>query len=499
MIMVTKKRTELLDHPLVSALLKKKWTSIGLIFYLLNIFLYVLYLAMLTGFALDVKAPYKFTNVSTDVKQDRMSLFAAFAKYSVIVLTAIELIIEICEMKLMFSCTMGYFKEKENILQLITYILSILFVIHPSGSTDTGYRPEWQWTCGTVSVFLAWINLLLLIQKFDWIGIYVVMLFRVGILFLKLFLVFSFLIVAFAITFHCLLQNQEPFSTFWISLVKTTEMMIGELDYTTIFLDEKVHYNAISHVFFYIFMLFMTIVAVNLMVGLAVDKIREFQTKAGLAKKEMQIKFALELERLSASWKYRKCSGNVQDRQNGTTEVLKPSELNWLQRKILKSWKLTEQDIRQALTSGTDGISKEITTLKREMKHMDSELMAQMKNEVQTINTDMQEEMRKMESRWMPQLNMIEGTKTEMGSMESRLMSQLNVIKGTETEMKNMESRLISQLNRIEGAKIEMKNMESGLQNKMEIIDTKLMTIIQNLKQAEDKASTTNQQTDKFK
>ncbi|XP_053398040.1 transient receptor potential cation channel subfamily A member 1 homolog [Mercenaria mercenaria] len=525
MIMVTKKRTELLDHPLVSALLKKKWTSIGLIFYLLNVFLYVLYLAMLTGFALYVQAPYKFTetdnlvnklyfSVSTDVTQDRIPPFAAFAKYSVIVLTAIELIIEICEMTLIFSCNMrSYIMEKENVLQWIAYILSILFVIHPSGSTDTGYRPEWQWSCGTVSVFLAWINLLLLTQKFDWIGIYVVMLFRVGKVFMKFFLVLSFLIVAFAITFHCLLQNQEPFSTFWISLVKTTEMMIGELDYTTIFFDEKVHYNAISHVFFYIFMLFMTIVVVNLMLDrnsleviyksfirpileygdvlfdnctqnekqelekiqheaarivtgttklVSIDKLLSevgWETLANRRKKHKLVLFYKMKNNLTPSYLSDLVPSNVgrdhryplRNAENSQTMSTHTAfYYNSFLPSVIRDFNALPDEIRNACSLASfkrmlnndiptapkyfltgDGLSKEIKTLKREMKHMDAES----RNEVRTINRDMQE---------------------------------------------------------------EMKSMESRLQEKMKNLDAKLMTIIQNLNKAEDKSSTDNQQTVKL-
>ncbi|XP_053389084.1 transient receptor potential cation channel subfamily A member 1 homolog, partial [Mercenaria mercenaria] len=357
MLMVKNKREELLDHPLVSALLKRKWFSVGLVFYLLNLMLYLLFLTMLTGFALDIKAPYQFTDISTDgnicfeeeeeATQEGIPQFAAFAKYCVIILAAIELLIEILQMILMcLSNVTSYLKEMENYSEWIACIFSILFVVNTSGCTDTGYRPQWQWTCGTISVFLAWINLVLLIQKFDFMGIYVLMLCEISKVFMKFFLVFSLLIVAFAVAFHCLLQNQEPFSTFWISLVKTTEMMIGELDYSTIFLDGKVHYNAISHVFFYIFMLFMSIILLNTMTGLAVDDIRNFRLKAGLKRKKMQIEFALEMEKLSSRI-FPTCF------RKKDYYCIAPNEEGWFGKKILESWKLTEKDIKEALHSGT--------------------------------------------------------------------------------------------------------------------------------------------------
>lgn len=36
------------------------------------------------------------------------------------------------------------------------------------------FKP-WQWQCGAVAVFLAWINLILFLRKFPQFGIYIVM------------------------------------------------------------------------------------------------------------------------------------------------------------------------------------------------------------------------------------------------------------------------------------------------------------------------------------
>ncbi|XP_053396874.1 transient receptor potential cation channel subfamily A member 1-like isoform X2 [Mercenaria mercenaria] len=392
MLMVTSERKELLDHPLVSALLKKKWTNVGLICHLLNFLLYALYLAMLTGFALDVKAPFQFTNISSAVCSDhatryKIPEFAAVAKYFVILIAVVELFIEILEVKLIFSCKVWYyFMEKENVLEWITCITSILFVMNTSGCSDTGYRPQWQWTCGTISVFLAWINLLFLIQKFEWVGIYVVMLYSIVKVFVKFFLVFSLLIVAFAVSFHCLFRNQENFGTFWISLVKTTAMMIGELDFSTTFLDGEVYFDVISYVFFYGFMLFMSIVVINLLVGLAVENIQEFHTRAGLTKKEMQVKFALELERLATSPTFRKgltflfCNRKVCACTLGETkEVINPNKQNWLQRKFGQSWKLTSRDIEAALNTEKEDTSREIARLDMKVKTAETKLKAKMK------------------------------------------------------------------------------------------------------------------------
>ncbi|XP_060557142.1 transient receptor potential cation channel subfamily A member 1 homolog, partial [Ruditapes philippinarum] len=433
MIMVTSKRKELLDHPLVSALLKRKWISVGLVLNILIVMLYALFLALLTGFTLDVPAPYQFQqgfSVCSDLTNESISVFASFAKYGIITLASIILLIEILEMKQMFSWNVWfYFLEVENVIEWITCITAIIFVVNSSGCSDSGYRPQWQWTCGTVSVFLAWINMLFIIQKFEWLGIYVVMLYRIIKVFMKFLLVFSLLIVAFALSFHCLFQNQEPFSTIWKSLMRTTSMMIGGPDFVSTFLDETVHFEIISNVFFVIFMLFMAIVVINLLVGLAVSNIHEFQQKADLAKKQMQVKFALELERMAKSTFLKnileclcfKCKNN-----NESMEKLIPNELSWFKKKVGESWKLTERDIKAAMSSEKDDNSRVVARLDTKMK---------------TLETNLEEHMKYMGTQLAAILDKIEKTPEETGSGGNNGDTSREVA-GFDTKLKTLETHL---------------------------------------------------------
>lgn len=60
---------------------------------------------------------------------------------------------------------------------------------------------------GAGSIFLAWIDLLLFIQKFPSLGIYVVMFTDVTKTFLKFSITFLLFIVAFGLGFYTLLGN----------------------------------------------------------------------------------------------------------------------------------------------------------------------------------------------------------------------------------------------------------------------------------------------------
>ena len=52
MIMVREQRTHLLRHPVCLALMKHKWTKVGMPIFLFNLTIYIIYLSLLTGYTL---------------------------------------------------------------------------------------------------------------------------------------------------------------------------------------------------------------------------------------------------------------------------------------------------------------------------------------------------------------------------------------------------------------------------------------------------------------
>lgn len=131
-----------------------------------------------------------------------------------------------------------------------------------------------------------------MVRKFPQLGIYVVMFTDILRTFSKFFVVFFLFIVAFALAFFMLFQNQvrapiqqtvlknityyflfqAPFSSFPRTIVKTLVMMVGEFEYNAMFYSsihdhEERAYNAhASQVVFLIFMIVMTILIMNLLV-----------------------------------------------------------------------------------------------------------------------------------------------------------------------------------------------------------------------------------------
>ena len=82
-------------------------------------------------------------------------------------------------------------------------------------------------------------------------------------------------VLAFAIGFHMLLRHEQLFAEPWDAALKTLIMMSGEYDYTTIFFETgKVPFPSVTYTMFVVFFLLISIMTLNLLVGLTVDDIK---------------------------------------------------------------------------------------------------------------------------------------------------------------------------------------------------------------------------------
>lgn len=70
-----------------------------------------------------------------------------------------------------------------------------------------------QFSAASITVFLSWFELLLLLQRFDQVGIYVVMFLEILQTLIKVLMVFSILIIAFGLAFFILLSKVGPEDT----------------------------------------------------------------------------------------------------------------------------------------------------------------------------------------------------------------------------------------------------------------------------------------------
>lgn len=104
------------------------------------------------------------------------------------------------------------------------------------------------------------------------------------------------LLIAFSLGFSVLLPNYGPFNNIGNGFVKVIMMMIGELEYEDIFYGNvKVNYSS-AKIMFLAFVILVTIILTNLMVGLAVSDIQGLQKSAGLDRLVRQAELVSHLE-----------------------------------------------------------------------------------------------------------------------------------------------------------------------------------------------------------
>lgn len=311
MLMVKYKRLNLLSHPVSITLVKHKWMSYGRVVYYSALLFYLVFLTFLTGYILtarnwtwvasqlntskvdsimlrEIKEKDSCVDIENDVDMNR-SVFVVSGKWVIIIMAVINIMREIFQF---YQARLNYL-GLENLLEWCCYVTAVVLVWD---FNDCAVRQDWQWQVGAASLFLAWMNLLLFIRKLPFLGIFVVMFTDVFATFIKFSVVFFLFIVAFALSFFTVLKDQKSFASPGDSLIKTTVMMIGEFEFDSIFHENELEYPEITYILFVCLLILLSIIIMNLLVGLAVDDIKAVQDQAILKRLAMQTQLVFDVE-----------------------------------------------------------------------------------------------------------------------------------------------------------------------------------------------------------
>lgn len=344
--MVSHGRVELLAHPLSQKYLQMKWNSYGKYFHLANLLFYSVFLLFVTVFTSQlmtntpVPPPSNINGTTTPAsipegEQDLLQPVAMAARSAprptmqyqnqtlldeehmpITTATLVSGIIIILyifcnalrEILQVYQQKWHYLIEPINLVSWILY-LSALIMVWPM--FNDGRCFSGNFSAASVTVFLSWFNLLLFLQRFDQVGIYVVMFLEILQTLIKVLTVFSILIIAFGLAFYILLSkvsrmidtqvNHLSFSSIPMSLLRTFSMMLGEMDilgtYVQPYYQNHLLYPIPSFAILCLFMILMPILLMNLLIGLAVGDIESVRRNAQLKRLAMQVVLHTELER----------------------------------------------------------------------------------------------------------------------------------------------------------------------------------------------------------
>ncbi len=118
------------------------------------------------------------------------------------IFSVISLLLELFQL---LNLQLHYFLDWNNYLELILFTGSIAFSF--VFKQECFCPTSWQWQVGAFCVFLAWIDLLLLIKMVPIIGIYVVMFQQIVFNFIKAAVLPLLLVLSFVFPFYMLFHD----------------------------------------------------------------------------------------------------------------------------------------------------------------------------------------------------------------------------------------------------------------------------------------------------
>lgn len=197
--------------------------------------------------------------------------------------------------------------DVSNTLELMTFFSALVSV-----SRFINRSEGFELSFAIIATLLAYLTIMSHLQSLLKTGIYITMMFEVLRTLLTVLAMFFLLLLAFALAFHVLLSreanasraglkiednDQDPFGSVELALLKVLDMMIGELEYNTFFVDKNLYLPELTRFVFALFCVLIPIVFMNLLIGLAVGDIESVQRNAELKLLAIEIEDVFTFER----------------------------------------------------------------------------------------------------------------------------------------------------------------------------------------------------------
>lgn len=285
---------EILKHPLCETFLFLKWKRIRK-FFLFSLFYHSIFVFLFTIYIIAVflkDCPAKNTRI---IHVCTVPTYVKVLGYLIIILNIMLLAKEVFQIA---HSWLLYLKQWENWLQWLI-IVCVFLCVYPVNEADIRETVKsWQHHIAAVGIFLTWLELMMIVGRFPIFGLYVQMFTTVAYNFSKFLCAYLCLLIGFGLSFGVLFANYPSFKSLHWGILKTFIMMSGELEFEDIFYDKeaKIIYPYTAHIMFLAFVLLVTVILTNLMVGLAVSDIQGLQQSAGLDRLVRQAQLVAHLE-----------------------------------------------------------------------------------------------------------------------------------------------------------------------------------------------------------
>ncbi|XP_047994510.1 transient receptor potential channel pyrexia [Leguminivora glycinivorella] len=302
---------EVLLHPLCSAFLYIKWEKIRK-YYIARLFLSFIFVLCLTLYVLTALA-HNCYNGSKDMEEtiqeqelcQKQSILGDLLRKNPFVIemqwwvlagiTIFEIFRKVYGIA-GYSTVKQYLMQSENIIEWFV-IISVFLISY----IYTNITYTWQNHIGAFAVLAGWTNLMMMIGQLPVFGTYVAMYQKVQKEFAKLLMAYSCILVGFTISFCVIFPDSSSFANPFMGFITVLTMMIGELNLDLLLNepdgnDPPLFLEFSAQITYVLFLLFVTVVLMNLLVGIAVHDIQGLRKTAGLSKLVRQTKLISYME-----------------------------------------------------------------------------------------------------------------------------------------------------------------------------------------------------------
>jgi len=271
----------LLEHPLARQLISRKWKLYRPHFYLTFI-LTLLLLFIVTSYVLIIPAPNLKPSINISISL--IEKYFLPIRWMIVILAGINFLKIIIEIILYHGLRVPF----AQLFGIISFLTSIIAFI-PYNQTNQTINLQWQ--LAACSTLCQWFNIAFILRSVPFIGNFIVMFQSILINFVSLIFVILPLFIAFTIATYMIFYNHSAFLTIMFSIHKLSAMIIGEFDYEILFYSKPTF--LIATFVFIPFIVIMTIVFMNLLLGLTVGDIQICMenARAKASKKKFKKKF----------------------------------------------------------------------------------------------------------------------------------------------------------------------------------------------------------------
>lgn len=258
---------------------------------------------------------------------------------------------------MVYKSALQYFSSIDNVLDGV-----VIISVFVTSFVYTGRTYDWQNYVGAFAILCAWTNLMLMVGQLPAFGTYVAMFTHIQFEFAKLLLAYSGLLIGFTISFCVIFAGEPAFGNPFTGLIKVLAMMAGELDFEGLINQADgestagsfVIYHPLSvcsQILFTLFIVFVTVILMNLLVGIAVHDIQGLRNHAGLTKLVRQTKMILFTEMVlhntTIPYAFRKWMSDHKIDVENRKRVLVVKPLNPLEKRLPKDIMKAAYEIAQ--------------------------------------------------------------------------------------------------------------------------------------------------------